>query len=175
MSLAEILFDGTRSKGEGVVQFTETAEAQTAGEKFTGYMYGGRALSQLPFPLFTVSSSLYLPVFIGIWSHWLLADPVTRQMSNSTPDGTTLPVRQPKEAKLLPSASQAFQTPKEQVLQKAVLKAKDIRGSDQIVVVKMSMYASLRATGTGRTRAAFGVKSEEPMKPVIRLDEMLRK
>ena len=42
--LAEILYDGTRSKGEGVVQFTETAEAQTAGEKFTGYMYGGRPL-----------------------------------------------------------------------------------------------------------------------------------
>jgi len=42
--LAEILFDGNRSKGEGIVQFTETAEAQTAGEKFTGYMYGGRPL-----------------------------------------------------------------------------------------------------------------------------------
>ncbi|ORX37631.1 hypothetical protein BD324DRAFT_578776 [Kockovaella imperatae] len=42
--LAEILYEGTRSKGEGVVQFTETAEAQTAGEKFTGYMYGGRPL-----------------------------------------------------------------------------------------------------------------------------------
>lgn len=41
---AEILYDGQRSRGEGVVQFTETAEAQTAGEKFTGYMYGGRPL-----------------------------------------------------------------------------------------------------------------------------------
>lgn len=41
---AEILFDGNRSRGEGVVQFTETAEAQTAGEKFAGYMYGGRPL-----------------------------------------------------------------------------------------------------------------------------------
>lgn len=43
--VAEILFDGNRSRGEGVVQFTETAEAQTAGEKFSGYMYGGRPLS----------------------------------------------------------------------------------------------------------------------------------
>mgnify|MGYP002718948522 CR=1 FL=1 len=41
---AEILYDGNRSRGEGVVQFTETAEAQIAGEKFTGYMYGGRPL-----------------------------------------------------------------------------------------------------------------------------------
>lgn len=44
VSVAEILYDGTRSKGEGIVQFGETAEAQTAGEKFTGYMYGGRPL-----------------------------------------------------------------------------------------------------------------------------------
>nr|XP_019043686.1 RNP domain-containing protein [Kwoniella bestiolae CBS 10118]OCF22616.1 RNP domain-containing protein [Kwoniella bestiolae CBS 10118] len=41
---AEVLFEAGRSKGEGIVQFTETAEAQTAGEKFTGYMYGGRPL-----------------------------------------------------------------------------------------------------------------------------------
>jgi hypothetical protein len=44
--LAEILFDGNRSKGEGVVQFTQTSDAQTAGEKFTGYMYGGRPLGK---------------------------------------------------------------------------------------------------------------------------------
>ena len=44
---AEILYDGQRSRGEGVVQFSETAEAQSAGEKFTGYMYGGRPLGQL--------------------------------------------------------------------------------------------------------------------------------
>ncbi|OCF73339.1 RNP domain-containing protein [Kwoniella mangroviensis CBS 8886] len=42
--MAEVLFEAGRSKGEGIVQFTETAEAQTAGEKFTGYMYGGRPL-----------------------------------------------------------------------------------------------------------------------------------
>ena len=47
VSVAEILYDGTRSKGEGIVQFGETAEAQTAGEKFTGYMYGGRPLGKL--------------------------------------------------------------------------------------------------------------------------------
>ena len=44
--LAEILFDGNRSKGEGIVQFTETADGQTAGEKFTGYLYGGRPLGK---------------------------------------------------------------------------------------------------------------------------------
>ena len=44
--MAEILFEGSRSKGEGIVQFTETAEAQTAGEKFTGYAYGGRPLGK---------------------------------------------------------------------------------------------------------------------------------
>ncbi|WRT69833.1 uncharacterized protein IL334_006824 [Kwoniella shivajii] len=42
--VAEVLFEAGRSKGEGIVQFTETAEAQTASEKFTGYMYGGRPL-----------------------------------------------------------------------------------------------------------------------------------
>ncbi|WWC92679.1 uncharacterized protein L201_007638 [Kwoniella dendrophila CBS 6074] len=44
VSVAEVLFEAGRSKGEGIVQFSETAEAQTAGEKFTGYMYGGRPL-----------------------------------------------------------------------------------------------------------------------------------
>jgi RNA recognition motif-containing protein len=44
--LAEILYEGQRSKGEGVVQFTETQEAQTAGEKFSGYVYGGRPLGE---------------------------------------------------------------------------------------------------------------------------------
>lgn len=42
--LAEILFEGTRSKGEGIVQFAQTEEARTASEKFTGYLYGGRNL-----------------------------------------------------------------------------------------------------------------------------------
>ncbi|KAK4685964.1 hypothetical protein P7C73_g4167, partial [Tremellales sp. Uapishka_1] len=41
---AEILYDGSRSKGEGIVEFTQTAEAEVAGSKFTGYMYGGRPL-----------------------------------------------------------------------------------------------------------------------------------
>ena len=50
VSVAEILYDGTRSKGEGIVQFGETAEAQVAGEKFTGYMYGGRPLGKLACP-----------------------------------------------------------------------------------------------------------------------------
>ncbi|KAK8849790.1 hypothetical protein IAR55_005126 [Kwoniella newhampshirensis] len=42
--LAEIIFEGGRSKGEGIVQFTETAEGQVASEKFMGYVYGGRPL-----------------------------------------------------------------------------------------------------------------------------------
>jgi len=42
---AEILFEGTRSKGAGVVQFAQTAEAETAIAKFQGYMYGGRPLN----------------------------------------------------------------------------------------------------------------------------------
>ncbi len=62
VELAEILFDGTRSKGAGVVQFGQVAEAETAiggflsphisfvsemvGDtaKFQQYMYGGRPL-----------------------------------------------------------------------------------------------------------------------------------
>ena len=62
VELAEILFDGTRSKGAGVVQFAQVAEAETAigvflsprvpsylklwGDtaKFQQYMYGGRPL-----------------------------------------------------------------------------------------------------------------------------------
>lgn len=55
VSVAEILYDGTRSKGEGIVQFGETAEAQTASEKFTGYMYGGRPLGMSLTSVFTVS------------------------------------------------------------------------------------------------------------------------
>lgn len=42
--LAEILYEGTRSKGSGVVQFKEVEEATEACEKFTGYVYGGRPL-----------------------------------------------------------------------------------------------------------------------------------
>ncbi|WVO15019.1 hypothetical protein L204_102662 [Cryptococcus depauperatus] len=41
---AEILFSGGQSKGEGIVQFAETAEASSASEKFMGWPYGGRAL-----------------------------------------------------------------------------------------------------------------------------------
>ena len=63
VELAEILFDGTRSKGCGVVQFAQMAEAETAiglllmcsfhdadlitpffTAKFQQYMYGGRPL-----------------------------------------------------------------------------------------------------------------------------------
>lgn len=69
VELAEILFEGTRSKGMGVVQFSNIPEAETAiGEclhllvlacltffvhiaKFQNYMYGGR-------PLGTLSSSV---------------------------------------------------------------------------------------------------------------------
>ena len=62
VELAEILFEGTRSKGAGVVQFAQVAEAETAIgmlslicydqtcmltnniAKFQAYMYGGRPL-----------------------------------------------------------------------------------------------------------------------------------
>lgn len=63
VELAEILFDGTRSKGAGVVQFAQVPEAETAigtflisllllyvtshyfhQAKFQAYMYGGRPL-----------------------------------------------------------------------------------------------------------------------------------
>jgi hypothetical protein len=44
VELAEILFEGTRSKGMGIVQFTQAAEAETAIAKFQGYVYGGRPL-----------------------------------------------------------------------------------------------------------------------------------
>ncbi|KAJ3574257.1 hypothetical protein NP233_g1895 [Leucocoprinus birnbaumii] len=44
VELAEILFDGTRSKGCGVVQFAQIAEAETAIAKFQSYVYGGRPL-----------------------------------------------------------------------------------------------------------------------------------
>lgn len=64
VELAEILFDGTRSKGCGVVQFAQVAEAETAigsfvvnirnsrsltvalPAKFQQYMYGGRPLGK---------------------------------------------------------------------------------------------------------------------------------
>lgn len=46
VELAEILFDGTRSKGCGVVQFSQVVEAETAIAKFQGYMYGGRPLGK---------------------------------------------------------------------------------------------------------------------------------
>jgi len=44
VELAEILYEGTRSKGAGVVQFASIEEAETAIAKFSGYMYGGRPL-----------------------------------------------------------------------------------------------------------------------------------
>ncbi|KAH9836100.1 RNA-binding domain-containing protein [Rhodofomes roseus] len=44
VELAEILFEGTRSKGCGVVQFGQVPEAETAIAKFQNYMYGGRPL-----------------------------------------------------------------------------------------------------------------------------------
>ncbi|KAF9072705.1 RNA-binding domain-containing protein [Rhodocollybia butyracea] len=44
VELAEILFEGTRSKGCGVVQFAQVGEAETAIAKFQQYMYGGRPL-----------------------------------------------------------------------------------------------------------------------------------
>jgi hypothetical protein len=44
--LAEILFEGQRSKGSGVVQFKEVGEAEEACLKFTGYVYGGRPLGE---------------------------------------------------------------------------------------------------------------------------------
>ena len=47
VELAEILFDGTRSKGCGVVQFGQIPEAETAIAKFQSYVYGGRPLGEL--------------------------------------------------------------------------------------------------------------------------------
>ncbi|KAJ4471323.1 hypothetical protein C8J55DRAFT_521364 [Lentinula edodes] len=44
VELAEILFEGTRSKGCGVVQFAQVTEGETAIAKFQQYMYGGRPL-----------------------------------------------------------------------------------------------------------------------------------
>ncbi|KAA1094431.1 hypothetical protein PGT21_021098 [Puccinia graminis f. sp. tritici] len=42
---AEVLFEGGRSKGVGVVQFETVQEAETAIAKFQNYSYGGRPLS----------------------------------------------------------------------------------------------------------------------------------
>lgn len=44
VELAEILFEGARSKGCGVVQFGQVQEAETAIAKFQQYVYGGRPL-----------------------------------------------------------------------------------------------------------------------------------
>lgn len=41
---AEILFEGGRSKGAGIVQFATIEEAQTAIAKFQNYQYGGRPI-----------------------------------------------------------------------------------------------------------------------------------
>jgi len=40
---AEVLFEGGRSKGTGVVQFATVQEAETAISKFQGYSYGGQS------------------------------------------------------------------------------------------------------------------------------------
>jgi len=42
---AEVLWEGGRSKGTGVVQFATIEEAETAITKFQAYQYGGRPLS----------------------------------------------------------------------------------------------------------------------------------
>lgn len=39
--LAEILFDGGESRGQGVVQFQSAASAAEAITRFNGYAYGG--------------------------------------------------------------------------------------------------------------------------------------
>lgn len=44
MDEAEILFEGGRSKGVGVVQFATVEDAEQAIAKFSSYVYGGRAL-----------------------------------------------------------------------------------------------------------------------------------
>ncbi|KAL7007848.1 g-strand binding protein [Cystobasidiomycetes sp. EMM_F5] len=41
---AEIIWEGGRSKGNGIVQFATIDEAETAIAKFQGYQYGGRPL-----------------------------------------------------------------------------------------------------------------------------------
>lgn len=41
---AEVLIEGGRSKGVGVVQFASVSDAETSIAKFQGYVYGGRAL-----------------------------------------------------------------------------------------------------------------------------------
>jgi len=42
-----MLYEGEQSKGEGIVEFTETREAKEANERFMGYLYGGRPLGEL--------------------------------------------------------------------------------------------------------------------------------
>lgn len=41
---AEILYEGGRSKGTGLVQFATAQDAETSIAKFNGYVYGGRPL-----------------------------------------------------------------------------------------------------------------------------------
>lgn len=53
--LAEVLFDGGRAKGMGIVQFKEIDEATEACTKFTGYVYGGRPLGESEPSLIVVS------------------------------------------------------------------------------------------------------------------------
>lgn len=44
VTLAEVMFDGERPRGEGVVEFTDVSEAQQSCDRFMGYVYGGRAI-----------------------------------------------------------------------------------------------------------------------------------
>lgn len=70
------------------MQFTETSEAQTAGEKFTGYMYGGRPLGERSF-FVPPTPSHFQPLLWRLISCWReSACCADGQMSSSTPDGT---------------------------------------------------------------------------------------
>lgn len=44
VTLAEVMFDGERPRGEGIVEFTDQSEAQQSCDRFMGYVYGGRAI-----------------------------------------------------------------------------------------------------------------------------------
>ncbi|KAH8919561.1 RNA-binding domain-containing protein [Atractiella rhizophila] len=48
---AEVIYEGGRSKGTGVVQFATIEEAETAISKFQSYQYGGVSLPQSSFSL----------------------------------------------------------------------------------------------------------------------------
>lgn len=44
VTLAEIMFDGERPRGEGIVEFSNQSDAQQSCDRFMGYVYGGRAI-----------------------------------------------------------------------------------------------------------------------------------